>query len=91
VASPRPCPNCGLLLTDWSEDGWQCEGCAHYGVWTTGWCFLCNTEVASDNALDHLRLIHPDHYEEPARWPDGKRVVVDETLEPNDFGGDDGR
>lgn len=85
MASPRPCPNCTYPLTDWSEDGWQCHACRMYGIWTTGWCFVCQDELPSETALEHVRLIHPDVYEEPAQWPDGKRVVVDETLEPTDF------
>ncbi len=90
MAPPRPCPHCAEPLTDWSEDGWQCEACKHYGVWDTGWCWTCKEEVHSEELLDHLRLIHPSVYEEPAKWPDGTRVVVDETLEPGDFEGGQG-
>lgn len=82
---PRPCPHCATPLTDWTEDGWQCESCRHYGIWTAGFCWQCRTEVRSDSILDHLRLIHPDQWEEPPRWPDGRRVVIDETLDPADF------
>jgi hypothetical protein len=37
---------------------------------------------------DHLRIMHPDVYGDgPDRWADGQLVVVDQTLEPQDFGG----
>lgn len=35
--------------------------------------------------IDHLRLFHPDRYEEPIFWPDGEPMIVDCTLEPEDF------
>lgn len=59
-----------------------------------GRCLLCQ-ETVSDEALadlSHLRLMHPDRYEEPILWPDGEPLIVDCTLEPDDFGGaqDDG-
>jgi len=43
-----------------------------------------------DAVAEHLRLMHPDQDHEPQRWPDGDIVVVDQTLEPDDFGGDRG-
>jgi hypothetical protein len=58
-------------------------------------CQLCGERLAGTGedmaadmltALEHIRLLHPDVYEEPETWPDGSLVVVDESLEPNDFG-----
>jgi hypothetical protein len=58
-------------------------------------CQLCGEQLAGTGedmatdmltALDHLRLFHPDQYEEPETWPDGSLVVHDESLEPGDFG-----
>lgn len=51
-----------------------------------GSCALCGDDVPTLDLLDHLRIRHPDRYEPPLRWPDGALVVVDETLEPGDFG-----
>lgn len=35
-------------------------------------CGLCPEELQGLEAtVDHLRLMHPDQYEEPTRWPDG--------------------
>lgn len=52
-------------------------------------CNLCGEAVADAPAiLDHLRLMHPDHYGDgPLMWPDGEPVIADET-EHND-GSDD--
>lgn len=37
--------------------------------------------------LDHIRVMHPDDYEEPERWPDGQLVVrvEDESLTPENI------
>jgi hypothetical protein len=34
--------------------------------------------------LDHIRVMHPDDYEEPERWPDGSLVVTveEDSLTP---------
>lgn len=56
-------------------------------------CFLCGhkTEPADtmiqdvENAMDHIRVMHPDQYEESERWPDGGLVLEDETVSPEDF------
>ncbi len=37
------------------------------------------------DAIDHIRVLHPDAYWPPERWPDGGLVVTDETLCPGDF------
>jgi hypothetical protein len=51
-----------------------------------GVCDLCHEPVEDDHLLEHLRLLHPDDYEDgPERWPDGDIVVHDQTLEPKDF------
>lgn len=34
----------------------------------------------------HLRLLHPDVWGDgPERWDDGEPVVIDTTLQPEDF------
>lgn len=47
-----------------------------------GTCALCLEPLAVDGLegiVDHVRLMHPDQFEDPQRWPDGGLVVVDET------------
>jgi hypothetical protein len=52
-------------------------------AWT---CGLGCTEPV-DDPEEHLRLHHPAEYGTgPERWPDGKVVVHDDTLEPGEFG-----
>lgn len=53
-------------------------------------CLLCgdewpDAEGGVESFLDHLRVLHPDEHEEPERWPDGRIVVYDDTLEPHEF------
>lgn len=54
-----------------------------------GQCHACPPgEGTVDDAdlPDHLRLLHPELYGDgPQQWPDGRPVVVDETLAPEDF------
>lgn len=55
-----------------------------------GWCELCEppTRVDADELLEHLERCHPAEYADAvpfATWPDGSLVVIDETLEPDDF------
>lgn len=55
-------------------------------------CNRCgHTEPKTDNMLsdvevmiDHLRVMHPDDFQEPERWPDGGLVltVEEESLTP---------
>jgi hypothetical protein len=48
-------------------------------------CALCPVPVkmATEEISEHVRLLHPDHYEgEFELWPDGKFVVTDETAKP---------
>lgn len=65
----------------------------------TFFCVLCDEtiehEVSSDDvyegiaaAMDHFRVLHPDMGEFET-WPDGSPVVVDKSLEPDDFSGTD--
>lgn len=49
-------------------------------------CHLCADEVPDVELLHHLRVIHPEQAEEFERWLDGEFLVVDKTLEPEDFG-----
>lgn len=45
-----------------------------------GRCELCGEAVASEDLLEHLRVLHPVEYGDgPQRWPDGAVVVEDET------------
>ena len=37
--------------------------------------------------MDHFRVMHPDTFAQIETWPDGAPVVVDGTLEPEDFDG----
>jgi hypothetical protein len=51
--------------------------------WT---CHLCPAEFifnGFDEAADHLAT----HGIQVDRWPDGSAVVIDTTLEPNEFTG----
>jgi hypothetical protein len=54
-----------------------------------GTCNVCppgDNSVPDVEALDHLRVFHPDVYGDgPEVWPDGLVVVYDMTLEPIDF------
>lgn len=43
-------------------------------------CSVCNQEMHGSQLLDHMRLLHPDQYEELELslmdfWPDGNLVV----------------
>jgi hypothetical protein len=49
----------------------------------TGHCRVCDEDVPSLDLLDHIRVMHPDHYGDgPQRWPDGGVVVID--TQPTD-------
>lgn len=49
-------------------------------------CELCGELQADLNAaLEHIRLLHPSVDAEPEFWSDGAVVVIDTTLEPEDF------
>jgi hypothetical protein len=47
-------------------------------------CALCGGTFPVEAIFGHLRAVH-DFDEEPATWPDGEWVVIDQTLEPGDF------
>jgi hypothetical protein len=53
-------------------------------------CLLCQPPaMVGTGILDHLRVLHPDAWDDGFdRWPDGTMVVLDETLQPADFGGE---
>lgn len=56
-----------------------------------GVCYLHQPPepVPDVELLDHMRVLHPDVWGDgPERWPDGRIVVYDTTLEPGDFAGD---
>ena len=51
-------------------------------------CTLCPDGPPGNDAgdtLHHLRQFHPDVDADPERWPDGRPVWVDLTLDPDDF------
>jgi hypothetical protein len=53
-------------------------------------CKLCDEEWPDEDgglesAVDHLRVMHPDKYEPPERWPDGQIVIHDANPEIGDF------
>jgi hypothetical protein len=59
-------------------------GCGHDGP--EGHCRLCHENHTGTGLLDHIRIMHPDAWGDgPQRWPDGKPVIVDTTLDPKDF------
>lgn len=51
-------------------------------------CHLCppdDDQIDAEDALDHIRVMHPEVWEDgPARWPDGSLVVVDCAPEPRE-------
>lgn len=63
----------------------SCQGCGYDGPGSH--CHLCHqTGLPTADLLDHIRLIHPAAWAEGfERWPDGAPVVVDLTLDPQDF------
>ena len=49
-------------------------------------CCLCHTDMDPAAIEDHARLLHPAQWGDGLeRWPDGRPVVYDTTLEPEDF------
>lgn len=51
-------------------------------------CHLCppgDQNVPDDVLLTHLRVLHPDLYEGVDLWPDGRPVIVDLDLQPQEF------
>jgi hypothetical protein len=48
-----------------------------------GTCDICGEK--QDDVLLHLSILHPDVVEDFETWPDGSVVVIDSTLEPEDF------
>jgi hypothetical protein len=52
-------------------------------------CHICpegQQSVPDEEMNDHLRVVHPTYWGDgPERWPDGRFVIVDTTLEPDDF------
>lgn len=58
-------------------------------------CLLCppdDQDLGDEDLMDHLRLHHPEQWGDgPDRWPDGRPVVVDRTLDPRDFLGGERR
>lgn len=49
-------------------------------------CQLCQPprRLPLDALWEHLRIVH-DLDAEFAEWPDGSPVIIDSTLEPEDF------
>lgn len=55
-------------------------------VGPTRWrCHLCPPDAEpTTDPEQHLRVLHPDHYEPAERWPDGEVVQYDVTIEPHE-------
>lgn len=53
-----------------------------------GTCSLCGGRYPDTGLVDHLESQHPALVADATleRWPDGTPVVIDNTLEPEDFG-----
>jgi hypothetical protein len=54
-------------------------------------CLLCKRrpEIPDEQILEHLRLVHPETWEEIETWPDNAPVIIDRTLHPDNFKDDD--
>lgn len=48
-------------------------------------CELCGEQLGPAELLAHLRRMHPDADAEPDQWPDGRPVIVDLALTPDEF------
>lgn len=51
----------------------------------TGRCLLCPCDVPEATIVDHVTRTHPDRLDSMETWPDGRPVILDATLLPNDF------
>jgi hypothetical protein len=42
-------------------------------------CWLCkpSAQIPTSEIMEHVRLLHPDQYEEYETWPDGEFVVFE--------------
>ena len=59
----------------------------HDGPKATATCALCRERFPLEDIMGHIRGAH-DLDIEVAEWPDGGPVIIDQTLEPDSFGGD---
>lgn len=59
----------------------ECNRCGHKEPKTDS--LLDDVDVM----LDHIRVMHPDDYEEPERWPDGRLVITveEDSLTPENI------
>lgn len=48
-------------------------------------CALCDEAMPPESLLEHLAQRHDFDVAGVRAWPDGEPMVVDETLEPEDF------
>lgn len=51
-----------------------------------GHCLICNQDIVPggpQDALNHIRVMHPDDYSPVETWPDGTPVVVDDDPTPD--------
>ena len=49
-------------------------------------CELCGETGPDEDVLEHFRLMHPEvDAHTLVRWPDGRPVILDRTLEPQVF------
>lgn len=42
-------------------------------------CRLCPDMVPAYQLLEHIRLLHPENYEETLRWPDGEPIAWEDA------------
>jgi hypothetical protein len=86
----RFCPQCGYTVYDPIHDHERPDWVEPKP--STGVCLLCQEDVPSEELVDHIRVMHPAEYGDgPMLWPDGKRVVVDESELDEMLGGSDDR
>jgi len=51
----------------------------------TGQCGICEAIMHPFELIPHVRREHPEYYDPVQCWPDGRPVIVDTTLDPDDF------
>lgn len=70
-----------------TEPGYKSFWCGECEEWITHPAPNDNVYEGIEACADHMRVLHPDLYEQMQRWPDGAPVVIDKTLEPENFDG----
>lgn len=52
----------------------------------SGTCGLCGERIPAEDVIVHLQVWH-DVDVSVEEWPDGSAVIIDRSLEPDDFKG----